>query len=300
MNHTPLTHAIAAFLLLVPLAFAAAETSQVVADADALHDQGSYPEAVKLLLGAATGSSGAQQAELYWRAARETMEIGDLAEKAGKPQDALLAVYVEGEGYADKAIAADPKNDLGYYWKSANIGRWGQVKGVLNALMKAQPMKDLLVRELSLNPDRTDPYYVLGELYRELPGWPVSFGNVDAAVSFGRRAVDARQGQVQGGVERELVYNFYTELAKTLYKRNWSAATRISEQKNKAAKLASAATTLDKASLYEATVTLKDMSDRDEARALVQSVITDLGKAPSTTAAERKDLQKAKDVLKGW
>ena len=123
-------------------------------------------------------------------------------------------------------------------------------------------MKDLLVKELSLNPDRTDAYYVLGQLYRELPGWPVSFGNLDAAVSLGRKAVDMRQAQVQSGAEKELVYNFSTELAKTLYKRNWSAANRLAEQKNKAAKLAAAATPLDKGSLYEATIVLKDMSDR--------------------------------------
>jgi hypothetical protein len=161
-------------------------------------------------------------------------------------------------------------------------------------------MKDLLVKALSLNPDRTDPYYVLGELYRELPGWPVSFGNTDAAVSLGRRAVDAREAQVQNGQEKELVYNFYTELAKTLYKRNWSAATRAAEQKNKAAKIAAAATPLEKGSLYEATITLKDMADRDEARMLVQWVVGELEKAPSLTAAQKKDLGKAKDVLKGW
>jgi hypothetical protein len=166
--------------------------------------------------------------------------------------------------------------------------------------MKAQPMKDLLVKELSLNPDRTDPYYVLGELYRELPGWPVSFGNLDDAVSLGRKAVDMRQAQLESGMEKELVYNFSTELAKTLYKRNWSAATRAAEQKNKAAKLASASTPLEKGSLYEAAVTLKDMSDRDEAKALVQAVVSELEKAGTLTAPEKKDLGKAKDVLKGW
>jgi hypothetical protein len=289
-----------AILLAVPLAFAGADVSAVLAQADVMHDQGSYAEAATLLVGEAASASGAAQAELYWRAARETVEIGDIAEKAGKPQADVLAIFVQGEGYADKAIAADPRNDLGYYWKSANIGRWGQVKGVVNSLFKAQPMKDLLVKELSLNPDRTDPYYVLGELYRELPGWPVSFGNTDAAVSLGRKAVDAREAQVQNGQEKELVYNFYTELAKTLYKRNWSAATRAAEQKNKAAKLTAAATPLEKGSLYEATVTLKDISDRDEARALVQWVIAELEKAPSLTAPQKKDLGKAKDVLKGW
>jgi tetratricopeptide (TPR) repeat protein len=256
---------------------------------------------VKLLLDSIPSASGdREQAELYWRAARETLELGDLAEKAGKPQADVLAVFTEGQGYAEKAIASDPQNDLGYYWKSANIGRWGQVKGVLNALSMSGPMRDLLVKELSLNPDRTDAYYVLGELYRELPGWPVSFGNVDAAVSLGRKAVEARQAQVENGVEKELVYNFYTELAKTLHKRNWSAATRAAEQKNKASKLASAATPLDRGSLYEATISLQDVSDRVEARALVQWVVEELQKAPFITAPQKKDLQKAKDALKGW
>lgn len=290
-----------ALLLVVALSFSAADESKIVADADAMHNQGAYAEAVKLLLDSIPSASGGrEQAELYWRAARETLELGDLAEKAGKPQADVLAVFTEGQGYAEKAIASDPQNDLGYYWKSANIGRWGQVKGVLNALSMSGPMRDLLVKELSLNPDRTDAYYVLGELYRELPGWPVSFGNVDAAVSLGRKAVEARQAQVENGVEKELVYNFYTELAKTLHKRNWSAATRAAEQKNKASKLASAATPLDRGSLYEATISLQDVSDRDEARALVQWVVGELQKAPFITAPQEKDLQKAKDVLKGW
>ena len=292
---------VALLLLVVPLSLARADIAKVLADADGLHTQGAYGQAVKLLLDSVPAAAGGtEQAELYWRAARDTLERGDQAEKDGTPTAAVLAVFTEGEGYADKAIAADPRNDLGYYWKSANIGRWGQVKGVVNALFKAATMKELLLKELSLKPDRSDPYYVLGELYRELPGWPVSFGNIDTAVSLGRAAVDMRQEQVENGTEKELVYNFSTELAKTLYKRNWSAAARIAEQKNKIAKLASAATPFDKAALYEAGVTLKDESDRDEAKALVQWVVSELQKAPSLGAPDSKDLQKAKDVLKGW
>jgi hypothetical protein len=278
-----------------------ADVSKAAAGADALHDQGAYADAVKLLLESVPSASGGkEQAELYWRAARDTLEVGDLAEKAGKPRDEILAVFTTGEGYADKAIAADPGNDLGYYWKSANVGRWGQVKGILNALSKAAPMRDLLVKELSINPERADPYYVLGELYREVPGWPASFGNLDAAVSLGRRAVDTRQRQVQQGVEKEMDYNFATELAKTLYKRNWTAAARIAEQKKKAAKLAAAASPLEKGSLYEASVTLSGQSDREEAKALAQWVAAQLEKLPSLTAPQKKDLESAKNVLKGW
>ena len=139
------TFLVAVLLLVIPLSTARADTATVLADADALHTRGDYGQAVKLLLDSVPAASGGtEQAELYWRAARDTLELGDQAEKDGKPAAAVLAVFTEGEGYADKAIAADPRNDLGYYWKSANIGRWGQVKGVVNALFKAATMRDLL------------------------------------------------------------------------------------------------------------------------------------------------------------
>ncbi len=292
---------LALLLLLLPVAAAFSDVPAVAAQADALHDKGMYADARTLVLGAVPGTpDGKSQAELYWRASRETLEIGNAAETNGEPQARILAVFTEGEGYADKAIAADPSNDLGYYWKSANIGRWGQVKGILNSLFKAGPMKDLLVKELALNPDRSDAYYVLGQLYRELPGWPVSFGDGDAAVSFGRKAVDLREQQLAAGTEKDLVYNFYTELAKSLWKRNWSAQKRAAEQAAKAAKLAAASAPLDKGSWYEGSVSLKAMSDREEARALVQWVITEIVKLPAPRAADRTDLDKARTVLKGW
>jgi hypothetical protein len=278
-----------------------ADVSTVTAEADALHDKGAYAESVKLAMDSVSSASGGRElAELYWRASRDTVEVGDIAEKSGKSKDDILAVFTTGEGYADKAIAADPGNDLGYYWKSANIGRWGQVKGILNALSKAAPMRELLVKELSINPERADPYYVLGQLYREVPGWPASFGNVDAAVSLGRRAVDARQQQLLQGAEKQLNYDFSTELAKTLYKRNWSAAARIAEQKKKGSKLGAAVSPLEKGSLYEATVTLSDQSDREEAKHLAQWVVSELEKLPSLTAPQKKDLEAAKSLLKGW
>ena len=294
-------YALIAFLAAsLSLAAAWADVSKITAEADALHDTGAYTEAVKLLVDSVPSASGGKElAELYWRASRDTLELGDIAEKSGKSRDDILAVFTTGEGYADKAIAADPGNDLGYYWKSANIGRWGQVKGILNALSKAGPMRDLLVKELAINPERADPYYVLGELYREVPGWPVSFGDMDAAVSLGRRAVDARQQQVQQGTEK-MDYNFATELAKTLYKRNWSAAARIAEQKKKASKLTAAVTPLEKGALYEATVTLSGQSDREEAKSLAQWVVSELEKLPSLTAPQKKDLESAKSLLKGW
>jgi hypothetical protein len=287
-------------MLLLPLSIALADTAQVIAEAEALHDQGQYAEAKRILLDAVGGAAGgAEKAELYWRAARETLETGNQAEDAKQPAAAILKIFEEGEGYADKAIEADPKNDLGYYWKSSNIGRWGQIKGILNSLRKAPPMRDLLVKVVGLNPDRSDAYYVLGQLYRELPGRPISFGNADEAVSLGRWAAELRAAQVRAGTEKALSYAYYTELAKSLHKRNLSANARAAEKAKKAAKLAAAANPLARAAAYEASVTLEAVSDREEAKALVQWVIGELEKLASPTAGDTKDLAKARKVLAG-
>lgn len=287
------------FLLLAPLALAGADVTKVTAQADDLHDKGMYADARKLVLDAVSGASGKDQAELYWRAARETLELGDAAGKAKRPQGEILDIFTAGEGYADKAIAADPQNDLGYYWKGSNIGRWGQTRGVLNSLFKAGPMRDLLVKELGINANRSDAYYVLGQLYRELPG-VISFGNVDYAVSLGRWARDLRASQFASGAEKDLQYNFVTELAKSLYKRNWTAAARASGQKTKASKAPSAKTPEEKAFFYEGNVTIPSQSDREEALALAKWVVSEIEKRATRTAQMEKDLVKAQDVLKEW
>ncbi|HSV73115.1 MAG TPA: hypothetical protein VLH79_05085, partial [Chthonomonadales bacterium] len=220
---------IVAVMIFVPLCVFAALTD-TIAKVDTLHDQGKYEEARAIALEAVGSASAAEKAELYWRAARETLELGDVAEDNKVAKDAILKIFEQGEKYADMAIAADPRNNLAYYWKSSNIGRWGQVKGILNSLFKAAPMRELLAKDLSLDASHPDAYHVLGQLYRELPGGPISFGDADAAVSFGRMGIDMRAKAVQAGTEKELNYNFYLQLAKTLYKRNLTAAKRAAGQ----------------------------------------------------------------------
>lgn len=289
---------IAAVMILVPLCLFAA--SDAAARVDALHDQGKYADARAAALDAAGAAGAAEKAELYWRAARETLELGDAAEDAGQPKDTILKIFEEGEKYADMAIAADPQNNLAYYWKSSNIGRWGQVKGILNSLFKAAPMRELLVKDLALDPNHPDAYHVLGQLYRELPGAPVSFGNTDAAVSLGRMAVDLRAKAVQAGTEKELNYSFILQLAKTLWKRNFTAEKRAAGMAKKLAASQAAKTPLERGSAYEGTLALKAGSDRDEARELVNGIIADLSKLPARTAGQNDDLQEARDTLAEW
>jgi hypothetical protein len=289
---------IASFLILVPLCLFAA--SDAIVKVDALHDQGRYAEARAAALEAVGAAGAAEKAELYWRAARETLELGDAAEDAGQAKDSILKIFEEGEKYADMAIAADPQNHLAYYWKSSNIGRWGQVKGILNSLFKAAPMRELLVKDLALDATHADAYHVLGQLYRELPGAPVSFGNTDAAVSLGRMAVDLRAKAVQAGSEKEPNFNFLLQLAKTLWKRNLSADKRAAGQAKRLAAFQAAKTPLEKGSAFEGTLAIKAGSDREEAREIVNGIIADLSKLSTRTAGQDDDLKEARETLAEW
>ncbi len=292
--------ALPTLLLFLPALVFCADFAGTIAKADLLHDQGQHLEARTILLGAVTGVSNKELAELYWRISRETLDLGDQAEKQKQPQASILKLFDEGEAYANKAIEADSQSYLAYYWKSANVGRWGQVKGILDSLFRAGPMKDLLVKDIGINAQHSDAYYVLGQLYRELPGWPLSFGNIDFAVSLGRKALDVRQSQIESGAEKDFVYAFYTELAKTLYKRNRSAQARVNEQKAEKTRFAAAKDVLEKGCAYEGTVTLQNLSDREEAKALINYAIAALEKKQNRTSADDGDLEDARVVLKGW
>jgi len=290
---------IVAVTLLVPLCLSAM-AADTFAKIDGFHDQGKHEEARTLALEAVASASPAEKAELYWRASRETLDLGDDAEDRNEPKDVILKYFEKGQEYADLAIAANPQNNLGYYWKSSNIGRWGQVKGILNSLFKAAPMKELLLKDLALDQNHPDAYYVLGQLYRELPGSPLSFGDTDAAVSLGRLALDLRAKAVQAGTEKELSYGYYLQLAKSLWKRNLTAAKRASGLAKRQAAWESAKTPLEKGSAYEAAVQLKAVSDRDEARELVNWMIAELSKIGSRTAGQDDDLNEAKETLAEW
>jgi hypothetical protein len=290
---------IVAATLLVPLCLSAM-APDTLAKIDALHDQGKYEEARSLALEAVASAGQAEQAELYWRASRETLELGDEAEDRKESKDAILKYFEKGQEYADLAIAADPQNNLAYYWKSSNIGRWGQVKGILNSLFKAAPMRELLVKDLSLDASHPDAYFVLGQLYRELPGSPLSFGDSNAAVSLGRMAVDSRIQAVQAGKEKELSYGYYLQLAKSLWKRNLTAAKRASGLAKRQAAWQAAKTPLEKGSAYEAAVQLEAVSDREEARDIVNWMIAELSKIASRTAGQDDDLKEAKETLAEW
>jgi tetratricopeptide (TPR) repeat protein len=290
---------LALLLIIVPLGMA--DFQDILDRVDQLHEAEDYEQTKNLIESSMTeAKSGAEKAELHWRLARAWLNLGDEAEDAGTVEEALLAYFEKGEAEAQKAIEADPKNHLGYYWKSANIGRWGQVKGILNSLFKAKPMRDLLQQAVAVEPEHADSYYVLGQLFEQVPGFPVSFGDKDYAVSLGRKSLDLHEQQVRTGIEDKINYDFYTEMAKHLWERNYSAAKRGREQARKVSKYESTSDPMEKNFYYEAAVSLKNMSDREEALEMINWVIRELQGLSGRTDSQNDDLQEARELFESW
>ena len=273
----------------------------VLENADRMHDAEEHHEVFAMLKDAIASSSGAgPQAELYWRLARATMEIGDVMELDGASDRALLDKYAEGEGYADKAIELDSNSHDAYYWKSANIGRWAEVKGILNSLFKAKPMRDLLIKVLSIYPEHPASYYVLGIMYEKVPGRPISFGNSSYAVSYGRKAVDANRAEIARGEEDEVKLLYYIELARHLKKRNWSASKRRREYSGIGNAFRKEETSFGQNRYYEGTIEIPNMSDEEEAIQVMTWVVQEYKNLPQPRNKQLAELEEARVDLADW
>jgi len=278
-----------------------ADMTSLLEEADGLHDAENHMAAKELLLANLDAArSDAEKAELYWRLARALLNHGDEMEAQGAEKNALIALYEEGEGYADLTVELAPDSFQGYYWKSANIGRAGQVRGVLNSLFAAKPMRGLLEKALTLNPEHADSYYVLGQLYEQLPGFPLSFGSKDYAVSLGRKSLMLHQKELDAGIEDEVDYDYWTEMAKHLYARDWDSDKREKEQQKKRKKQSSAEGILEESFYYEADLALQPISDLQEAKEMLGEAIDGLSGLRKRSAEQDRDLEEARELLAEW
>lgn len=249
-------------------------------------------------------TSNEDKAAVLWRLARNCVDRGDALpedDKKGK-----YAIYEEGEAYADQSIDAKETPD-GYIWKCSNIGRWGQTKGALNSLSKAEPMRDILwtvINDLNYQ-ESSDVWYVLGSLYDQLPGGLISFGNSNMAVSYMRLAVEKIPSWVWYG-------GTYQYLAEMLYKRNWDAKKRNSElpkmlksydkeTKNTCKKMGYYEGKLSPSYVpFYATKSLGSMSDREEAIAVLNYALEVYKKRSFHTAGDEKNYAEITALLNEW
>ena len=271
-------------IVLTALCIAAALYSLDFQNADDLHEKGDYGTEFDLLQNMLYDSSNnSEKAEVFWRMARARLELTELVERDGGSKEEILDGFQSGVNLAEDAIKEDSSNYLAYFWHSANLGRWGQTKGILDSLDKAKPMRDDLEKAINANPGHSASWRVLGMLYCQVPGI-ISFGDKDAAVSLGRKSVDTRE-------EADDFENHF-ELAKILAARDWSASKRNKSLSKKEQKFNKETNLLEKHFYYEgildfdntpgyAYMPLKEMSDMEEAKALLEWVDRQLKRLPN-------------------
>ena len=242
-----------------------------------------------------------EKAEVYWRLSRNRVTFGDDSEKDSEK----LAQYDKGLEYAEKSIELND-NAFARLWKSSNIGRIGQTKGVLNSLSAASDMrKDLKIILNNLQVlDSTETWYVLGMLYTTVPGGFISFGNKNFGISYYRIAIDT--------IPSHLIYpNHYKAIAEALYDRNWSKSKRSKEIKSMNSKWKSESNNYDKYAYYEgkdkgtnvpyySSVALNKISDRQEAVMLLNYAIAKYNAWPTHTDGETEAIEEIKVLKDKW
>jgi len=284
----------ALLILTLPLLYAQPDYLQRSDDLSfAEKNMESYHLLVEMLPAAATGQ---ERADICWRLSRDILLDTDNRHCEGASAALLVSLYKEGESWADHAIACDPNNPLGYYLKASNIARQGQARGN-PSLAQVDAMRTLLVKAVQLNPRVSGPWYVLGQLYEQVPGWPVSFGNAEGSVSLGRKALDAGAAELSAGLIHFVPPDYSIQLARHLARRNWSSEKRFREQEAAARKFNETTDPVERNFYYEGTVQIPPISDRAEARQLCQSVLMQLQRIPGRTPSQNTDFRNAQETL---
>ena len=279
-------------VLLMLMVFAMALTALDFTAVDKLYDQGTdnqkvYDTLQTMLKDAKTA---VEKSEVLWRLSRVCVDLGDRMDE--KAKDAKFAIYTEGENYALQSIEANA-NYLAYLWKCANIGRYGQTKGVMDSLGKVKPMKaDIRVITDTFGVvDSSETWYTLGVLQNKVPG---IFGSCDTIPA----------SYIYGGT--------YMELAEQLYSRDWSAKKRASEiEKMKKKWDKETKSNFDKYAYYEGSkgadvypiwtkTKLSAMSDRQEALVILKYAQAVYNSRKTHTAADDKNYADIQQLIDNW
>ena len=287
-------------LLLLGGAVAVGQISQSTWDAiDRLHDQDRHDAVLERVAELEPGGDE-ERADLLWREARARFSRVDLGLYAGElSEDEAMSRLEEIQALADQAISAagsEPPAQA-YFWRGAARAKRGELKGVLNALFMADDLQEDLELSIAADPEYSNPYYVAGQLYHRVPGFPISFGDTAAAVSFSRKSVALHEAAYSAGEVSVRYWDYYVKLAEHLLARGWSAGRRERRQSGMQEERAAAEDQFERAKFYEGSVDLPDQSDDEEAEELLTMVIAGIEEAGAGDLRGRRTLEDARALL---
>lgn len=270
-------------LFLFPL-WESAASPYILENAETLLEEQKIDEAIRLLRdNIDDGDSPKMRARMYTLLSQCTLQKAAILSMEGKSKDSVLTLYSEGEQYADKAVHLDPSNHLAFFFRGSNAGMWGKEKGVFAALDRVQDMRADFVKTIELNPDFSFAWFSLGQMYRMVPGGIISFGDIDYAVSLGRKALDTMEEEFRNGEIDRIRYDYYVQLAISLHKRNWNTKRRGTEINDKFLAYHGSSDIMERGCNYEGVIDIPELSDREEAEALLLDVLGELKKMQPKT-----------------
>lgn len=275
--------------------------SETLAEIDRLHQDDQHDAVLQIIANTLPGRSGAERGALLWREGRARMQIADFGHHDGDLSDGeTIAMLQETERLAQEASQLAPNAAEPWFWLGAAMGRRGQVQGVLNSLFMAGDVRDNAVEALNRREEFSEAFFLLGQVYRELPGRPLSFGNNDYAVSMARRAIVIHEAERAAGIAPNKSHDLYTQLGAALWKRNHNERQRRRAWDSAVRGWNSASTPLERGFYFEGSLPYSGGTDRAEARALVQQIERELQGIRNRSARQQRDLEKAQALLSDW
>ena len=106
---------------------------------------------------------------------RTCFVLGQLA-----PNQQALGYYQQGQSYAETLIREEPNRVEGHYWLALNLCGQADAGGKLLGRRLLPRILDELQRAVALGAayDQAGAHRVLGRIYYEAPGWPLSVGDM--------------------------------------------------------------------------------------------------------------------------
>jgi tetratricopeptide (TPR) repeat protein len=120
-------------------------------------------------------TAGAPRALVLAHLGRTCFLLGQLV-----PESQAMGYYQQGQSYAETLIREEPNRVEGHYWLALNLCGQAEVGSKLLGRRLLPRIMDELQGAIALEAgyDQAGAHRVLGRIYYEAPGWPLSVGDM--------------------------------------------------------------------------------------------------------------------------
>jgi tetratricopeptide (TPR) repeat protein len=162
-------------------------------------------------------AAGGQRLPVLERLARASFFLGDIADTGQR-----RLYYEQGRQYAQTILQEYPQSAAGHYWLGLNLAGLADVNRMQGMRLLPQILA-ALERAAAMEPgyDQAGAYRVLGRIYYEAPGRPISVGDVNKSLDLLKKATTLAPGNSTN----------HLYLAETLLKKGQADEARAELQK---------------------------------------------------------------------